>query len=248
MLVLKKNIPVNIWVMIWTNPFLHKIPFVWKKDGWQTNDGCLDWGIWKIFPCGWTERGCRFKEGNRQYLLSLRKLTFSSLLGFGKFACILYQSWSSQEREATEQFEQGRFYIRKELFPKMDANKEHLKIKGNYPREGEEGEGFPPWLEFQWSGLYGSLPCNRGQSPSTHCGSKLAEGRLPALHQWNCQKLLQWGHAEHSKKQAVVPTEIPKKLPSMTLWTISREMLPYGCAELPGQTFHGKQLAVRCPS
>lgn len=98
---LEKNTPVNVWVVSWTNPFLHKIPFVWKKNGRQTNDGCLDWGIWKTFSCGWTERGCRFKGNNRQYLLSLRKLTFSSLLGFGKFVCILYQSWSSQERETT---------------------------------------------------------------------------------------------------------------------------------------------------
>lgn len=80
-----------------------------------------------------------------------------------------------------------------------------------------------------------------------HCGSKLAGGRLPAFHQWDCQKLLQWGHAEHSKKQAVVPTEISKKLPSMTLWAIPREMLPYGCAELPGKTFHGETITSEMP-
>lgn len=100
-LVLKKTHPWMFESWAEPTPFFIKYPLFEKKNGWQTNDGCLDWGIWKTFSCGWTEQGCRFKESNRQYLLSLRKLTFSSLLGFGKFVCILYQSWSSQERETT---------------------------------------------------------------------------------------------------------------------------------------------------
>lgn len=125
--------------------------------------------------------------------------------------------------------------------------KNTLRLRETLQGRGRGGGGTPSMTWVPISGLYGCLLCNRGQSPSIHCGSKLAGGRLPVFHQWNFQKLLQWGHAEHSKKQAVVPTEISKKLPSMTLWAIPREMLPYGCAELPGKTFHGETITSEMP-